>query len=368
MFDFGKRDLTQPNHWKDLNFEDFSFRQDGATILCFEGNGAIKTEDDGQSRANAGCRRNETLMGIKIEATNDIYSTYKDVELIGFSYPQIPGKNVGEMTDECYLALDKKFKTLYENDDGSLKEMDQITKNFSKLVFSSHCYGAVVVNTIFKNIYKNMANKGLSKEEILYTFSQTAHVSYAPHTDETLIPTVRVESFTDSVHRDLYYKYKMSYEKPLNGIAIYHNKPERLFNGMDLTSKQETIQVFSSRLINTYENTDLRNLKDEHEAHYLERDVNWNSAPLFRGKPLPEHAVNLDATSQITGYALSLFTANAIANANSEELIPKPSLEEVHGHLQNILESFSENDLKVKTAPKAPLNQTNFSENNDLTQ
>ncbi|MBQ3047775.1 MAG: hypothetical protein IJD48_02025 [Clostridia bacterium] len=361
LFHFGKRDLREPNHWKNLDFEEFSFREDGVTILCFEGNGTtIKYNEDGTpnySNANAGCRRVESLMGIKIEATDDIYSTYKDVDLVGFSYPRVNGQNYGEMTEQCYKYLDEKFMTLYTDKDGSLLPIDSIMKNFSKLVFSSHCYGAIVVDRIFSNINKNMLQRGMSQEQVLNVFAQSAHVTYAPHTDCSFLPTVRVESFTDSVHRYLPSLYSEKYHSKLDGIKIYHNPAGILNNSPSFASRQETIQIFSSRLINTVDNTDLTRLKDEHEAHYLTRDANWNSSPRCGDEPLSEHAVNLDITSQMIGYALSMLAANAIENANTKDLIPKPSMQELAGHLQGILESVPEEDLRAKEAPVTPTEQ-----------
>lgn len=343
LFGFGQRDLTQKDHWRELDFSQFKFREDGATLICFEGNGTIDS-----TKANAGCKRNETLMGIKIEATDDIFSTYKDVDVLGFYYPKTEGKTVGEISQEGFKVLTDKFMTLCTQEDGSLLPKEDIMKNFSRLVFSSHCYGAVVIDRIFSGINKNLKAQGMSQDDVLDIFAQTAHVSYAPHTDSTLIPTVRVESFTDSVHRGLNNLYKRNYGTALDGIKIYKNSPKTLNNDYSPYVLQENIQIFSSRLINTEENTNLRALKDEHEAHYLIRDEKWQSAPKFKGEPISEHAVNLDTTSQMMGYALSMFTANAIANANSEELIEKPSLTEIKNDLQDILDSVPTQDLKAK--------------------
>ena len=343
LFGFGKRDLLHEHHWQELDFDSYKFRKDGATLFCLEGNGTTDF-----SKINAGCKRNETLMGIKIEQSQDVNSSYKDVDIVGVYYPMLDGRTVGEISTEGYKVLVNKFMTLCEGKDGLLLPQEEIKKNFSRLVISSHCYGAIVIDRIFSGIKNNLQKHGLSTKEILDIFAQTAHVSYAPHTDSTHLPIVRVESFTDSVHRGLPGIYKQHYGETLDGIKIYHNKAQNLNNGPSPFALQESIQVFSSRLINTTENTNLRELKDEHEAHYLIRDEKWRSAPKFKGCLLSEHAVNLDVTSQMMGYALAMFTANAIANANSEELIEKPSLEMLTDHLQSILESVPQEDLKAK--------------------
>ena len=347
LFGFGQRDLRAKHHWRERDFASFRFRKDGATLICFEGNGTIDPE-----KINAGCKRNETLMGIKIEETDNIFSTYKDVDVLGFYYPQIEGKTVGEISEEGMALIVDKFMTLCTTEDGALLTKEEMQKNFSRLVFSSHCDGAVVVDRIFYGLNKNLRSQGMSQGDILDVFAQTAHISYAPHTEASQIPMVRVESFTDSVHRDVKRRYRENYGEDLDGIKVYYNKPGHLNNKSAWYAMQESVQVFSSRLINTYENTDLRALRDEHEAHYLIRDEQWRSAPKVHGEPISEHAVNLDTTSQMMGYALAVFTANAIANANSEELIPNPSMESLATDLQNILDYVPAEDLKAKEKPQ----------------
>lgn len=262
---------------------------------------------------------------------------------------------MGEISQEGTKLLVNKFMTLCEKEDGSLLPKQDIMKNFSKLVFSSHCYGAVVIDKIFSGINKNLKAQGMSQNDVLDIFAQTGHVTYAPHADSILIPTVRVESFTDSVHNEVFRTYRENYGEKLDGIKMYKNSPKTLNNDYNPYVLQENIQIFSSRLINTEENTNLRALKDEHEAHYLIRDEKWQSAPKFKGEPLSEHAVNLDTTSQMMGYALSLYTANAIANANTEELIEKPTITEVKNDLQGILDSVPKQDLKAKMPPPTPV-------------
>ena len=78
-FIFGQRDLTAENHWRTKDIHDFKITR--PTVVCLGGNGTTETR-----KANNVCKLVESLMGIKIEATNDVTSTYKDVDIVGFSY------------------------------------------------------------------------------------------------------------------------------------------------------------------------------------------------------------------------------------------------------------------------------------------
>ena len=70
---FGLRDLTKENHWEE-NVENFKITK--PTFISLGGNGTINTHF-----ANGSCSRMERLMGLKPKNA-DVYSTYKDVDLI----------------------------------------------------------------------------------------------------------------------------------------------------------------------------------------------------------------------------------------------------------------------------------------------
>lgn len=351
-FSFGQRNLLAENHWQTKPITDFKITK--PTIICLGGNGTIETR-----KANNVCKLVESLMGIKIESTNDITSSYKDVEIVGLSYgKEKETDTIGTINkEECEEIVNALFVPLCTDKSGNPLSVHDSCKNFSNLTFFTHCYGADVLNMLMTNLNQKLQNLGYSNEDIHNIYGQAFQVSYAPYHNDSWLPNVRVDSMTDSHHRDLYQTYPSIYGHKLDGIESYIDKAFTFRGKPYPYTRQDTISIYTSRLINITDNTDLSRLIDEHNVNYLQRDANWRSdgctvwenAGNERWQNTP---INLDIVSQAMGYVLSRSVANSINNASTDELIEKPAMEDLKVEVDSILESVPKNDLKMPTHPE----------------
>lgn len=328
-YTFGKRDLKCEEHWKPLKLNNFKITK--PTIVCLGGNGVIDAE-----LANGFCKRAETFVGLKIGDAS-MYSTYRNIDLIGFSYGRDSvAQTAGAFNDEeINKIVDNIFMPLFLDNKGKLLPKEICAKNMSLVTFFSHCHGAKEVNNFINNIDSKLLMKGSTKEDNQFIFSQSFSFSYSPLTDETWLPTVRVDSLQDSFNYGLGEIYRNSYYQTLNGVAIKHDGPGQFRRNPAWMVRNETISIYSSQLLNQ-----LGVHKDEHSIKFLERDEKWSIGANA------QNAKNADAVSQMAGYAVAMAVVNSLDNSRSDDLVPKMSFNELKNELQDILDGYKADELQ----------------------
>ena len=329
----GRRNLNYSNHWEELDIENIN--NDGAMVLCFGGNGVINAK-----KATRFCGTIERLCGLKNES--DI-SSYNHIDLISFYYDINPEQpTIGQFNNEQReLIADKIFiKRCYDNF-GNLKTEEELIKSFVKINIASHCWGALEASYIGGIVERKMLKLGFSKETVSKAFNQIFHLTYAPYTDHSCFPCLRISSFVDSKFRHISAMYTEAYKTKLNGVDIRYDKPGYFRDGEFPMLKVPVLSVYSSQLINTQENTNLRELKDEHGIETLERDYSWNQGHQSRG------AKNADVVSKIASYAIADAIAVSIRNLWQSETIYKTPMLELKEELLDLLECYPAEELKT---------------------
>lgn len=330
---FGRRNLDANDHFEDLSIE--TFHTDKVENWGFCGNGTIT-----RNKIARFCGSVERAIGLH---TEDQISSYQLVDLLGFYYPPKESQpTIGEFHKEqreliAYAMFIKKCL----DKDGNKLPIEEVAKKFSKMNIVSHCWGAVEVSYVGQYAEKAMKNMGYTPEEIRFAFNQVVHLSYAPYTDHSYFPLIRVNSFIDSQFREVSREYLSAYGKRLDGIDIRYDPPGRFRNHSYPMSQVPIISIYSSQLINIDENSDLHSLIDEHGFELLERNPNWTQGHQSKG------AKNADLVSQLFSYSLAYSLAIAIQNVRSDKLIPK-SIEELFEILKEFYQASNKDELKKK--------------------
>ncbi|MBE5735531.1 MAG: hypothetical protein E7361_03705 [Clostridiales bacterium] len=333
---FGKRNIEVENHWQKLETKDFKINR--PTMICLGGNGTID-----ERKANNFCKMAERLMSLRLDSTND-YSSFRNFDVLGFSYGvEKDGDTVGQFNsdDHCDIVSNLLIPLCVDNN-GKRLSLAEACKNFSMLSFFTHCQGAKELNNIMGVAKKQMLIKGFSQEEITNIMSHSFQATYSPIQDEIYVPTVRVDSFTDSLHMGMSRIYRETYGHKLNGVNIFYEPARTFRNQPSGYTHQDLLYIYSSRLLNTTENTDLRNIRDEHYATgIIEMDKNWNNV---------SGAVNAEVVSKMLGYAMALNGARQISAYINEDFSPI-SLGTLKTDLDDILAGYNKEDLEAKTSP-----------------
>lgn len=348
---FGKRTLENKEHWIPLSIEQFRIYQ--PTIICLGGNGTI---DSG--KAKRFCASAERMVNFK-QKEEGSFRNYNHVDVVGFHYGidneyDEDGKlvDVGELSSEdCDKIVDNLFIPLCIQTDGSKKPIKRICKNFSNIIIYCHCYGAKAIGMVMSKLTYKLQKHGFTNDELKKIYSYGFQLSYSPFTDELWFPNVRVDSFTDSLNKNLSNIYRNTYGQKLDGVDIRLDKAGK-FRGKNLfCSHQDRITVYASRLVNTEENVDERNIIDEHTFECLERNSDWSIA---------NGATCADAVSKIFARAFEIAFEYAAANTYVApiNLIERPPMEVIEERLNHILNMYDKDDLKAKN-PNLIIEKTN---------
>lgn len=325
---YGRRNLSFEHHWEPLDLEGYKVNK--PVLICLGGNGTIDT-----AKITRFCATAERFMGLK----ND---NYDDVDLIGVHYTKnSETSTIGSLNNEqreCFV--DNIFMKLCVGDNGERLPIEVVAKNFSYINVFTHCWGAREMSQIGNLVESKMRKLGYSADEIKFAFSQIFHITYAPYSDHTCFPCLRINSFIDSENRGLRKAYANAYKQDLNGIDLKYDSAgyfRGVFTGI---SKFPILSIYSSQLVNTEDNSDLRSILDEHPIDVLERNANWTQGHQSR------HAKNADLVSKMASYVVAEVVANSAINSRNKELTPKPSVEEFYNTLLTFFKDCNYNDLK----------------------
>ena len=331
------RDLSKPTHCSN-DTENFLITK--PTIICLGGNKTIEPKN-----ANNQASRNERLIGLK-PSDNNSYGTYQNVDIISFYY----GKNkenstVGSMSvEDCNNLINQLFIPLFIDKKTSKRvSLTKACENFSQVIFSSFCYGAECVNDLMYDLQTKLLSIGYTQEEIFNIYSHSFHISYSPFKQDEFLPFVEINSFEDEYAKifELNNWFKNKYGYKLNGIKIDYDKKQAYSYMMDnfLKPNQKEVSIFSSKLVNTNDNS---NPINEHSSLYVDLDEHW------KANELSKKAKNSECVSIMAGLCLAMAGARALNIKRKKEPIKQTNLQDFFNASQSVLDSYNEEDLMSK--------------------
>lgn len=318
-YEYGLRSLTAPNHWI-KNLQDSDFRISKPILICLPGNGTIAKNNDGKE--NGFCKVIETIIGLNHE-TNPTHSSFEKIDILGVSYGTNNEKETaGTMNEEeCENFVNNLFMPLCKNAENSPLNIKEICTNMSLITFCTHCYGAEALENIMKTFSNKLKELNFNNDEIKLIKSHMCQITYSPVVNSAPVPTVSIDSMTDSFNKKLAKDFEKAYEYKLNGVAIKHDKPGTFRNAQsDDPDSFEILHIYSSRLINVESNRDMSNLLDEHTIEYLIREKNWELTEMARG------AQNANLVSMLMAYSIAYITNKSIKAHQTNEPQPKTNL------------------------------------------
>lgn len=339
-FGYGMRDLSVENHWvKDIKKTDFAIKR--PVIICLPGNGSITRE-----KANGFCKLIERSVGLNHEGDMEKqYTSYRFLDIIGCHYGTYEESNTaGTITQqEADEFFDRLFMPMCKDEMGNPLSLEEISKNFSLVTFATHCYGAVAVEIIMDTFDKKLTELGYSKEDIKHIKSHMCQVSYSPYTKKSAVPTIAIDSMSDSFHEGMDKQYEHLYGEKLDGIAIHYDQDGMYMNRPNPKEGSfETIHVFTSRLLNREDNRDLSKLIDEHTIEYIEREDNWSITDKAH------NAKNADAVSLIMSYAVAwMLTKSYDSYREGVPVLRNHLNEELQPLLEDVAQVYSADELKM---------------------
>lgn len=319
----GKRCLSQPNHWQDI--EQGSYKITKPTVICLGGN-CTKTVEE----ANGICKIASSLIGLKNKVCDE-QATDQEVDIIGVAYGALENnlntKTTMVTKEEVALLVDTLLLPLAVNEDGERFSFEQAQRNFCNVNFFSHCYGARILNEMNFDLMRKMLVKGYSSKEILDIQKQMTSVSYAPIEEVfnlTSIQAISLKDLITAVPSNANNKFQDTYREILSG--------DIMFSGTYLFQEDEnTVTLFTSSMTPKPGN--------EHSIAFVARDERWRYGLLN-----PSHG---DEVSQVLGYTLATAVATGLQNEYSEVFIPKPTPQQVLESAQDILKSCEQQDLGI---------------------
>jgi len=332
------RDLSKVYHCN-VKTDDFVITK--PTIIELGGNGTVT-----KKAANGRCTRCERLMGL-IGKEEGVSGTYDDFDMISFYY----GKNseedpYGSVTrDEVSEFVDRLFLPLCINEDGTPKTMTECCKNFSQLIFRSHCYGNEALGAMLCDLQLKLIAKGFSLNKINRIYSHAFHLSYSPLNNDIYLPNVKVNSMSDSFNASFKYGFggnSYPFMKDINGVDI-RSKVKRYYGNVNANvalDNQKEILITSSKLLNS--DDFVGEEVDEHSSGYIDLDEHWNVAESAK------NSKNCECVSRLCGYALSYAGARAYEISNGDARPYPVDLARLENELINVLESYSEDELRIK--------------------
>jgi len=334
---FGLRDLSKTLHWS-TDTKDFKITK--PTFICLGGNGVIDTH-----KANGQAARNERLLGLKPKNA-DQYCTYHNIDIISFSYSRDKeDAQAGNISlEESKAFLNQLFIPLFFDDNGKRYTKQKCAKNFSKIIFSTHCYGAECVNNFLYDLKVFLLKNNFSSDEVDDIYSHSFHLSYSPlFREDNFLPFMQINSMEDSFSKDYLmettFKNKFGYE--LNGVKICYDKKHmyRYIIDHKCLPIHKEICVYTSKLLNIKTKKGFEPA-DEHTSLYIDLDENYRCSKNSKG------AKNSECCSLITSMALAMAGARALNIHNNNQKLEPTNLEEIYLAVQDVLEGFKEEDLE----------------------
>ena len=338
---FGKRNPKSDNNWTPLELD--GYRITKPSIICLGGNGTTDF-----CKAKRFCATAERWMNLSNHRAGSCFS-YDSFDILGFHYGMDSKDDTTGYFSKEYISkiVDNLLLPLCVDKNGERLKLENACKNFTLVTFFCHCHGAREINYILSELNTKLINKGYTAEEVNKIYGQSFQLSYSPMPDEAWLPSVRIDSFTDSFNLGLASAFKDAYGYRLNGVAVMFDRKGMFRTTPAAHAHHDKISIYSSRLVNTEENKGYRNIIDEHTIEVLERNSDWTIA---------NNAKNAECVSRMGATALARAVANSVKNKKYKEFYPKSPIKSLESSFKTILSKYSEDDLKmVEDKPTSPL-------------
>jgi len=336
---YGLRDLSiKDHHWRD-DLKNSNFKIKRPIIICLPGNGSITSK-----KANGFCKTIERMLGLNHEAEPKV-SSYDLIDILGVHYGTDNEKQtagtINEKESEDFV--NRFILPLCVDDKGNALNLEKVCANISLITFCSHCYGATALDIIMTTFTNKLTSLGFTKEDIKTIKSYMCQITYSPYTNSSPVPTIRIDSMTDSFHKEYAEQYAEIYGSHLDGVSIQYDKSGMFRNSPSkFPNSYEILHILSSRLLNLEDNRDMSKLIDEHTIEYLSREENWQITEKSR------NAKNADLVSMLMAYSLSWAVTKALNTQRTNTSQPKTNLnDELRQALESITEMFSASELKM---------------------
>ena len=300
------------SHWERLDLEEYKVEK--PIVICLSGNATIDEKD-----ANGFCKTAENLMGLKL-SSDDPESIYEYADLIGVSYANREGRDTGALTQEDIDALvTNVLMPLCVDEMVQRLPLEQVCKNVSAVTFFSFCHGAIESFNICKTFnIKLIKELGFNGDETDKILTSMMEVSYSPRTTGCLTPRVSAYSARDTKNAAFLLDYDFAEQSVVTKEIKQDIKNKVFFDSID---------IYAARLSEFN--------RDEHGVNIIRRDTDWESM---------DKSANADCVSQMLGYALARAVANSINNFNSSTYIPKITMEQLLGEINDIQQAFEKNN------------------------
>lgn len=314
-FEYGLRKMGEKNHWQGgLNNSDFKITK--PIIICLPGNGVIDSK-----KANGFCKLIDGLVGASQHTSKS-----KDgaIDILGVSYGRDShAQTAGDINkQESSEFVSKLLMPLCVDKNNNRLKLDKVCANMTLITFCTHCYGATALVSIMKALSQQLAEVGFSKEDVKKIKSSLCQIAYSAYTNNAPVPTIRIDSMTDSHNMSLANNFKKVYGYELNGVAIQYDKEGMFRNApSSYDESQEILSIYSSRLLNVKSNRDLSKLIDEHTIEYLERGDKWKLTDKSK------RAKNADIVSYMMAYSIAWSVAKSIEGHEKGKLQSRNNLD-----------------------------------------
>lgn len=322
---WGMRDLSQENHWKRIQLDDYTPGK--PVVVCIGGNGTT-TDETG----NGIGKFVETHLQLLFKEKGQVHD---NVDIISAVYPTDDTDKGKFSKEDINNFVDNFLIKLVQDENDELLPLNEACRRLAGVTFFTFCRGHMEVDKIMRAFYKELKTLGYPKEACDVLMFSTFEVSYAPLTYGSLIPVMFVDSKQDEMLNSAWKNKETTVhlDDNLNGVAVRYEKyGDPLLSGVAVSEAIfDAIHVYSSKLRNNVE-------EDEHNLALLSRDGEWNG----------KYEANADCVSQMIAWALSRSVENGIDNKKSKKFVPKMDLEDLLAELESIKNGFSEEQLMSK--------------------
>lgn len=295
------------------------------SLLTFGGNATIS-----DSLANGYAKTLQKILGVK---SDDNFANFYTIH-----YGGLVGGNTGNVTIQEIEKIAQNFIKLVIDENGNKISKLQAQKNMRNINIVSHCFGASVVNEVFKYVFRTMVKKiGYSEEEAKDVLSQVFHLSYAPNINDLYFTTnILIKPLQDKTKYPTLEEYEQVYDVPQRQLGKNHKYSELIGGELDTNiyiglakfyEEDNNLFVFTNHMLDTEWE------KDTHGINGIMKEDDWKVANYNRADVLST------AVSLVCAYAL----VNSIKNNKDNEKFEK--LEDIV-FLKSIMEQSIKRDLQ----------------------
>ncbi len=325
----GKRVLNQPNHWQDINLEEYKVER--PVVLILGGNGTVSDK-----AANGNAKVVSSWLGVFKD----------DVDILSVNYNRVlhDKDNILQMqeylTNQFFLPLVSK--------NGKKIDFQKACKNLRQVTLFAHCYGKIAFDHVFDMLAEKCKALGYEKSQIEQLLDQIFFVSYGIWSRESRVPCLNVLSYYDEMwlHTDMAWSFLL---EQLDNVEVSPEDKKAIVEtckkAVDPLFEIEKFMTKNNRCFVLRDKNILRLASSEFHIHSvgdhtlkdLTRDENWETSTSLSKAG--------DHVSKCIACALCNSVANSILNQRSKKLIPF-SLSELQKQLESVVKPLNEDKTK----------------------